>query len=276
MPELPEVETVARGLNVHLRGETIKSVEVLRDDSIAYPSPDQFRRHLKGLRFDKVFRRGKYILCLLEGGAGLAAHLRMSGRLIISRTTNQSSFLRVRMKLMSGRELRFEDMRVFGRLWFVPRGKSFEEVIPALSELGVEPLEDMDSAYLKRAFQKKMQPIKSALLDQRLIAGIGNIYADEALFRAGVHPLTPAGKLNAKQLETLCRLIKETLSRAIELGGSTLRDYTDSMGVNGNYQNDAWVYGRKGDKCRICANTVERVKIAGRSSHFCPSCQPLK
>lgn len=273
MPELPEVETVARGLNAHLTGDVIKSVEILREQSIASPSPKDFAKGLVGRRFKETRRRGKYLLCHLDGGRGLGVHLRMSGRLLICEKRAKSSFLRVRMKLESGRELRFEDMRVFGRLWFVEKGQKFEEVIPALVELGVEPLDELSAEYLEKAFKRKRQPIKSALLDQTVIAGIGNIYADEALFKAAIHPLTPACKIKTAQLAKLCTVIEETLGRAIELGGSTLRDYTDSMGVNGNYQNDAWVYGRKGEECRLCHNPIERVKIAGRSAHFCGKCQ---
>jgi formamidopyrimidine-DNA glycosylase len=277
LPELPEVETVCRGLQLQLPGAMVSEVEVLRDDSIGYPSVEEFIDQLPGHKFESVVRRGKYILINLDRGAGLACHLRMSGRLLVMKDLKQvGRFLRVRIGLKDGRELRFEDMRVFGRLWYVPPGKTFIDVIPTLAELGVEPLDEMSCVLLESLFDGKKQPIKSALLDQRLIAGIGNIYADESLYQAGINPLRPAGTVKKVELEKLAGEIQKVLKRAIKHRGSTLSDYTDSEGVNGNYQNKAGVYGREGLACRTCQSAIERVKIAGRSSHFCLNCQPLK
>ncbi len=277
MPELPEVETVCRGLQLQLPGAMVSEVEVLRDDSIGYPSVEDFIDQLAGHRFESVVRRGKYILINLDRGAGLACHLRMSGRLLVLKDLKQPSrFLRVRICLKDGRELRFEDMRVFGRLWYVPPGKTFVDVIPTLGELGVEPLDEMSGKLLENLFEGKKQPIKTALLDQRLIAGIGNIYADESLYQSGINPLRPAGTVKKAELEKLAGEIQKVLRRAIKPRGSTLSDYTDSEGVNGNYQNKAGVYGREGLACRTCKSEIERVKISGRSSHFCLKCQPLK
>ena len=277
MPELPEVETVCRGLQLQLPGAMVSEVEVLRDDSIGYPSVDEFIELLPGHKFESVVRRGKYILINMDRGAGLACHLRMSGRLLVVKDLMQvGKFLRVRIGLKDGRELRFEDMRVFGRLWYVPPGKTFVDVIPTLGELGVEPLDEMSGLLLEGLFDGKKQPIKSALLDQRLIAGIGNIYADESLYQAGINPLRPAGTVKKVELEKLASEIQKVLRRAIKHRGSTLSDYTDSEGVNGNYQNKAGVYGREGLACRTCKSAIERVKIAGRSSHFCLKCQPIK
>lgn len=309
MPELPEVETVKRGLQLALAGDAIVAVEVLRDASIAFPDVDAFIAALPGHKFGQVLRRGKYLLIELDRGAGLACHLRMSGRLIVreasesgarvskparaakaatkaatpatklakkTKTIRAPQFLRVRIMLASGRELHFEDMRVFGRLWFKPKGKTFEDVIPSLVQLGVEPLESLTSAHLSIAFKGKNQAVKTALLDQHILAGVGNIYADESLFLSGIHPTISAGKVTDEQLSKLVEKVKLVLSRAIESGGSTLRDYTDSSGVNGNYQNLAWVYGREGEPCRQCSSLIERIKLNGRSSHFCIQCQPLK
>lgn len=277
MPELPEVETVCRGLQQQLPGSVVSEVDVLRDDSIGYPAVEEFIAQLAGHRFESVTRRGKYILINLDRGAGLACHLRMSGRLMVVKDLQQPGrFLRVRIGLKDGRELRFEDMRVFGRLWYVPSGKTFVDVIPTLGELGVEPLDEMSGAILSGLFDGKKQPVKTALLDQRLIAGIGNIYADESLYQAGINPLRPAGTLKRAELDKLAHEIQKVLKRAIKNRGSTLSDYRDSEGVNGNYQNKAGVYGREGLACRICKSEIERVKIAGRSSHFCLVCQPVK
>jgi formamidopyrimidine-DNA glycosylase len=274
MPELPEVETVRQGLILSLLGDAITKVEVLRDDSIGHPSPELFAGLLPGHRFVDVGRRGKYLLIKLSAGAGLAVHLRMSGRLLLTKGRAKSSkFLRVRIVLESGRELWFEDMRVFGRLWFVPPDSTFETVIPGLAELGIEPLPQLSGFSLLKLFKNKTQAVKSALLDQRLIAGIGNIYADESLFLAGVHPQTKAGSITLQQANRLANQIKIVLEKAIALGGSSVRDYTDSRGVNGNYQNDAGVYGRAGQPCRVCGKAIKRLKLAGRSTHFCPQCQ---
>lgn len=302
MPELPEVETVRRGLELALAGDAIVAVEVLRDASIAYPDVEIFIASVPGHKFGKVLRRGKYLLLELDRGAGLACHLRMSGRLLVrdgiqantktakktkaiaktikvaetEKSMREPQFLRVRLMLASGRELHFEDMRVFGRLWFKPKGKTFEDVIPSLALLGVEPLESLTSAHLECAFKGKAQAVKTALLDQHILAGVGNIYADESLFLSGIHPTVSASKVTSEQLVKLVDNVKLVLSRAIESGGSTLRDYTDSSGVNGNYQNLAWVYGREGQPCRQCASPIERIKLNGRSSHFCSQCQPIK
>jgi formamidopyrimidine-DNA glycosylase len=274
MPELPEVETIRRGLLSSLIGEEVDAVKVLRADSIGHPTPALFAKHLPGHKFVDIERRGKYLICKLSGDAALIVHLRMSGRLLlVKRKALPGKFLRVWIGLKSGRALHFEDMRVFGRLWLKGKAEALDEAVPGLAELGVEPLDGLTGAALLKLFKNKSQAIKSALLDQRLIAGIGNIYADESLFRAGIHPQLAAGRLSKAQSERLAKEICVVLSRAIELRGSSLRDYTDSEGVNGNYQLKALVYGRDGEPCRNCKSTIKRVKIGGRSSHFCPECQ---
>lgn len=277
MPELPEVETVRLGLARELPGERVLAVDVLRPDSIGFPDAEAFASRLPGHKFESVLRRGKYLLISLDNNAGLAAHLRMSGRLLIAdKKRTPPRHLRVRIRLASGRELHFEDMRVFGRLWYIPPGKNFAEIIPALSQLGVEPLTDLTPDYLEKAFANRTQSIKAALLDQTLIAGIGNIYADESLFQAGISPLRSAKNLRRDELALLSSTIRMVLERAIELGGSSIRDYTDSLGVNGNYQHYSLVYGRQGEPCRQCTNPIERVRLAGRSTHFCKKCQPRR
>lgn len=260
-----------------LPGDKVVGVEILRADSIGYPLAQQFKSLLKGHRFESLSRRGKYLLMDLDRGAGLAVHLRMSGRLLLAeRGSPDGNHLRVRIRLESGRELRFEDMRVFGRIWFVPPGKSFEDIIPGLAELGVEPLEVLTGSYLRSVFRNKIQAVKPALLDQHLIAGIGNIYADESLFEAGINPLRKAMSLSADELDRLAETIRLVLSRAIDLGGSSIRDYTDSQGVNGNYQDESLVYGRAGQSCRRCQTVIQVVRLAGRSTHFCHQCQPRR
>jgi formamidopyrimidine-DNA glycosylase len=274
MPELPEVETVRRGLALTLPGRVIERVEVLRKESVACPKPAQFSRVLLGHSFLAVDRRGKYLLFRLSEGAGLACHLRMSGRLLLLSTPRaDSQFLRIRIVLNDGLELRFEDMRVFGRLWYTSAAQSFDQIIPALAKLGPEPLDKLDGRLLVGLLRNKSQVIKSTLLDQNVVAGIGNIYADESLFKAGIHPKTKAGAITLPKAKRLAQSIQSVLHSAIEAGGSTVRDYTNSEGVNGNYQQRAYVYGRAGQLCRVCSMAIERIKIGGRSSHFCPGCQ---
>lgn len=274
MPELPEVETVCRGLRANIMGDTITGVEVLRRDSIEYPDVKTFSSSLLGHEFSSVSRRGKYILLTLDGKAGLAVHLRMSGRFIVMPGDKDAErFLRVRLQLKSGRQIQYSDMRVFGRLWYVPANQSFETVIPTLAELGPEPLEHLTANILQESLKDRKQVIKTALLDQRIIAGIGNIYADEALFLSGINPLRPAGSLKKNELVKLTETIQAVLTRAIEAGGTTFSDYTNAEGVNGRYQHEAFVYGRDGEKCRVCATIIERVKVGGRSTHFCLTCQ---
>jgi formamidopyrimidine-DNA glycosylase len=277
MPELPEVETIRRGLKESLVGDEIVSVQILRADSVAHPAPAVMARELPGHKVFDVDRRGKYLLIIFSNGGRLVVHLRMSGRLLVLKgKTKVGKFLRVRLQLKSGRELHFEDMRVFGRLWFQASDQALEVVVPGLSLLGLEPLPQLSGKSIYELFRKKIQAIKSALLDQRFITGIGNIYADESLFCARLHPLMPAGKLTRPQADRLAQAINRVLNHAIELGGSSLRDYTNSAGVNGNYQHAAFVYGRKGEPCLSCGHLIERIKIAGRSSHFCPVCQKRK
>lgn len=278
MPELPEVETLRQGLLKTIIGESIATVEIYRTESIAYPSPKQFTALMPGHRFVDIDRRGKYLLLHLIGKQGkalLVLHLRMSGRLLLLEkgTKNTGQFLRVRLILKSSRQLLFEDMRVFGRLWFVPPDIELATIVPALTKLGPEPLTGLTTIQLRQVFQGRRQVIKAALLDQTLIAGIGNIYADEILFQARVNPLTPAGQLTTKQYKSLAQVIPRILEQAINHGGSSLKDFKDSQGINGNYQNVSLVYGRAGKSCRVCGTVIGRLKIAGRSSHFCPKCQ---
>lgn len=274
MPELPEVETVRLGLEKFLVGDSFVSVEVLRKDSVGYPAVKDFVKGLTGRSVVAAKRRGKYLLIELDSNAGLGVHLRMSGRLIVAdKKHREAQFLRVLIKLKSGRELRFEDMRVFGRMWYVPPGEDFLAVIPALQELGPEPLDGLSPDYLVAAFKNKKQAIKTALLDQTIIAGLGNIYADEVLFQTGIHPLSLAGSVTDKEAANLVVAIEKTLRKAIKHGGTTLRDYANSEGVNGNYQHQSWVYGREDEPCRVCGTEIERMKLAGRSAHFCGQCQ---
>jgi len=276
VPELPEVETVRRDLQRLTLGLRILAVEVLLPRTVAYPGKEEFEQGLAGTCLTQWQRRGKYLLGSLDSGAVLGVHLRMTGQLLwVQGSVPLPIHTRIRMRLEQGWELRFVDPRTFGQMWLVPAGVEPETVIPALQSLGPEPLSPAFSeAYFQAALQKSRRPIKTALLDQGLVAGVGNIYADEALFLSGIHPLTPASQLSDAAKSRLRQALIEVLGVGLEQRGTTLRDYRDLRGLNGNYQGQAWVYGREGDPCRLCGTPIQRIKLAGRSAHFCPRCQP--
>ncbi|MFO7630799.1 MAG: DNA-formamidopyrimidine glycosylase [Prochlorococcaceae cyanobacterium] len=284
MPELPEVETVRRGLEQQTAGLEIARAEVLRSRAIAAPSSAAaFCRSLQGARLERWQRRGKYLLADLsrpsasgQQPAGLlGVHLRMTGQFHwLERDLPPCSHTRVRFWDQRGRELRFVDCRSFGQMWWVPAGQEASEVISGLRRLGPEPFDPAFSpAHLQARLRGSKRPIKSALLDQALVAGVGNIYADESLFLAGISPHTPASRLGPRQLETLHRELVEVLQVSIGAGGTTFSDFRDLNGGNGNYGGVAWVYRRSGLPCRRCGTAISRDKLAGRSSHWCPTCQ---
>lgn len=276
MPELPEVETVRRGLEAELLGRRITGARVLRKESIEYPAAADFPQLVKGHTISKIGRRGKYLIFKLSpDNADMVVHLRMSGRLLILTKKNKNtSHARVELALDDGRFLVFDDTRVFGRFWFIDGKSDLQEIVSGLSTLGPEPLNGgVTVAHLQNAFRKKMQPIKSALLDQRIMAGIGNIYADESLHLAGIDPRRAARDINSEQLGRLICAIEKVLTGAIEAGGSSIRDYVNADGVNGEYQEQAHVYGREGQECRTCGTIIERIKLGGRSTFFCINCQ---
>lgn len=282
MPELPEVETVRRGLNRVSLNHAIAGGAVQLPRSIAYPSTvDDFLTGITGLSLETWQRRGKYLLGHLrqpqgQPGGYLGVHLRMTGQLLwVSRDRPVETHCRVRLWLQPNHELRFVDQRTFGRLWWVPPGIAPETIMSGLQRLGPEPFDaDFSATYLHQKFQGRQRPVKNALLDQALVAGIGNIYADEALFLSGLRPTTLCGDLGLPQLERLHSAILKVLTASIEAGGTTFSDYRDIHGVNGNYGGVAWVYDRDGEPCRLCGTAIVRLKLAGRSAHYCPQCQP--
>lgn len=224
-------------------------------------------------------RRGKYLLAELQRGADaggwLGVHLRMTGQLLwLSQTASLQSHCRVRLFFDGDHELRFVDQRTFGRVWWVPPDQPLETIISGLAMLGPEPFSDEFSVdYLKAVLSKRQRPIKNALLDQALIAGIGNIYADEALFLSGILPKTPCNGLSPDQIQRLHHALQQVLAAGISAGGTTFSDFRSVAGVNGNYGGEAWVYHREGQPCRVCGTAIERLKLAGRSAHYCSSCQ---
>ena len=280
MPELPEVETVRRGLESQARGFTIERVEVLRARAIASPaSPADFAAALRGTEVGAWQRRGKYLMGLISRGgcdAGTwGVHLRMTGQFLWLDTPRPPcAHTRVQLFNDAGQELRFVDTRSFGQMWWVPPGEPVESVITGLQKLGPEPFSEAFSAtYLRERLRGSSRPIKNALLDQSLVAGVGNIYADESLFAAGIQPSTPSGRLSLSRLKGLHQALVEVLETSIGAGGTTFSDFRDLSGSNGNYGGVAWVYRRGGEPCRRCHTPIRRDKLGGRSSHWCPSCQ---
>jgi len=294
LPELPEVETVRRGLDRQTCGMAIARVEVLRARAIASPpDPELFTLALQDCTILGWQRRGKYLLAALADGDGQEAgtwgvHLRMTGQFLWLEHRNEprpesgepppdqvaGPHTRVRLWSSKGDELRFIDTRSFAQMWWVPPGRELISVITGLARLGPEPFDNaFNATHLRRRLQGSSRPIKNALLDQSLVAGVGNIYADESLFAAGIRPHTPSGLVSKPALERLHRSLVEVLQASIGAGGTTFSDFRDLTGSNGNYGGEAWVYRRTGQPCRRCGAPIQRDRLAGRSTHWCASCQ---
>ncbi len=276
MPELPEVETIARGLARRVSGDVIESLWLGQKPEPLKSPAREIAAALEHSRISTVRRMGKHIVFDLEPNrvhpkkpgsvqAQWIVHLGMTGRLQVCEP--QSEVLKhthAILKLKSGRELRFVDPRRFGRL-SVARAGGFEAG-------GLEPLE-ADLERFLALFRGRKTPIKSALLNQKLLRGVGNIYADESLFRAGIRPRRRASTITRDQLAKLLASVKEVLREAIALGGSSISDYVDADGEEGFFQLQHRVYGREGEPCLVCKTPIKRIVIAGRSSHYCPKCQ---
>jgi formamidopyrimidine-DNA glycosylase len=280
VPELPEVETVRRGLQQQTTGFEIARVDVLRARAIAAPPlPELFCSALEGCRVGGWLRRGKYLMATLERGGVNAGHwgvhLRMTGQFLWMSTPREPCrHTRVRFWNPKGEELRFVDLRSFGEMWWVPPGEALETVMTGLRRLGPEPFSDaFTPEHLATKLAGSSRAIKTALLDQALVAGVGNIYADESLFMSRIAPQTPSGRLKLNQLKRLHASLVDVLTTSIGAGGTTFSDFRDLTGTNGNYGNAAWVYRRSGEPCRVCGTPIRRDKLGGRSSHWCPSCQ---
>jgi formamidopyrimidine-DNA glycosylase len=270
MPELPEVETVRRGLALRISGRRIVRAELRRPD-LRRPFPPALAARLNGARIGALGRRGKYILIELDTDGLLLLHLGMSGRITAgSAELPVALHDHVVLTLDDGTVVRFTDPRRFGLIDYVRRSEAAQH--PLLSGLGPEPLEaGFDGAYLSGALAGKLTPIKAALLDQRIVAGLGNIYACEALYRAGLSPRRLAGSIGRRRADRLTAAIKSVLTEAIAAGGSSVRDYVQADGELGYFQHHWAVYGREGEPCPGCNCTegVRRIVQSGRSSFFC-------
>lgn len=275
MPELPEVETVRRTLGPHLIGRTIVRVEVgAYLPVLGEHAPDEFASLVTGRTVVRVDRRGKYLLIGLDDRSGIIVHLRMTGALaVVDRDEPPLRFEQLRILLGDGRDLRFTDQRKFGRVTYRPAS----DPRPLEAKLGPEPLSSRFTAdYLAETLAGRTAPVKALLLDQRVVAGVGNIYADEALFRAKIHPRRPGGSLTSEEVARLRRAVRLSLRLGIEHRGTTFSSYRDADGNTGENQRRLLVYGRgrNGDACPRCGRPLVVETVAQRSSHVCPHCQP--
>ena len=271
MPELPEVETIRRQLEPEITGARIADVAVFDERWTRPVPPREVEDLLRGRTIDAVERRGKYLLLRLEGGRTLAMHLRMTGNLLLVDETTDPPYLRAQLQLEGGRRLLFTDARRFGHA-VVLDDAELDEYFAA--RLGIEPLSDsLTAEELCRRAAGRRAPLKSFLLNQLGVAGIGNIYADEALHRAELHPLSPAGSMKPEDCERLRVGIVEALEAGLRSGGASIDDYRDSRGEQGAMQDEFLVHTREGKPCPRCGAEIRRIVVGGRSTYFCPSCQ---
>ena len=290
MPELPEVETIRRQLEPEITGRRILEAEVLDERWTRPEPPPRVERALAGRTIEAVERRGKYLLLRLEGDRTLAMHLRMTGNLLLDEDlgddghdprrlggdrlyegSTELRYLRARLRLDGGRRLLFTDPRRFGHA-VVLRDHELDEYFTA--RLGIEPLSDsLTAEELCRLAAGRRAPLKSFLLNQLGVAGIGNIYADEALHRAELHPLSPAGSMKPDDCERLRLGIVEALEAGLRSGGASIDDYRDARGEQGAMQEEFLVHTREGEPCPRCGAEIRRIVVGGRSTYFCPSCQ---
>lgn len=273
MPEMPEVETIRRILEQRLIGRRIGRVELLAPKFIRHPSAKEFIPRVTGSAIEGLERRGKYLIFRLSTGNRLAAHLKMAGRLLYTSADEpRHKHTHIIFHLDNGSHLRYVDLRHFGGFYLI--GPDDCGIPAGLATLGPEPLGSaFTSDYLRQALACRKTKIKLLLLDQRVLAGLGNIYADECLSIAGIHPARSAGDLTAEEIERLHKAIRLVLERSIEKGGTTFATYVDAEGKRGLFAEDLRVYRRTGQSCPNCGTPVERLRFGGRSSHFCPQCQ---
>lgn len=270
MPELPEVETTRRGIEPHLLGQKILAVTV-RNPQLRWPIPKSLPQRIQGHRIQAIERRAKYLLVRLDGGT-VIIHLGMSGSLrIIDRETAFSKHDHFALELDTGKQLRLHDPRRFGAvLW--KKGNVLQH--PLLKSLGPEPLsEDFNGRYLSASCRGRKTSIKQHIMNGKIVVGVGNIYASEALFLAGIHPKRRADKISQKRLDTLAEKIKNVLADSIEQGGTTLRDFVREDGAPGYFKLHLNVYGRAGEACYGCANEVRQITLGQRSTYYCSKCQ---
>lgn len=274
MPELPEVETVRRGLNRLVKGATIASIDVYWP-KIINNDVDLFKQRLADHTIETVDRRGKYLLFRFSGGLTMVSHLRMEGNYsVMPKHEGRTKHTHVVFHLTDDRDLLYNDTRKFGRMTLVPTGE--ERTVGGLAKIGPEPIaSDLTVAYLTEVCQQSKKMIKPLLLDQSKVAGIGNIYADEILWLSKIHPMRPANSLMDDEISTLRQNIIDEMVKAIKGQGTTVHSFSNAFGEAGQFQNELHVYGREGEPCERCGTLIEKIKVAQRGTHFCPHEQRL-
>ena len=272
MPELPEVETVKESLRLRLTGRKIKKVNVIYDNIIAYPKVEEFVNEITNQTINDMKRRGKFILFDLDDYY-LLSHLRMEGKYFFkSKDDEILKHEHVIFVLDNGEELRYMDTRKFGKMYLIMK-EDIDKIGP-LKELGLEPWDDnLTSDYLLEKYEKKKLPIKSVLLDQSIIVGIGNIYADEILFLCKINPLKKCNEITKKEAFNIIKYTREVLEEAIKKGGTTIRSYSSVDGVHGLFQEELLVHGKEKGKCPACNGNIEKIRVGGRGTYYCPKCQ---
>ena len=272
MPELPEVETVVRGLRAKVVGRIIKKVNIYYENIIEYPDVCSFQEKIKNQKINEINRYGKWIIFVLDNYY-LLSHLRMEGKYFLKpKGATLEKHEHVSFVLDNDMELRYMDVRKFGKMQLIEK-ENINKIGPFL-EMGLEPWDKkLNTLYLKEKFLRKKLPIKSCLLDQRIIVGIGNIYADEILFLSKINPLKEANSLSLEELERIIDNTKLVLEKAIEKGGTTIRSYTSLNGIHGLFQQELYVHSKEGQKCLICGSDILKIKVGGRGTYYCPKCQ---
>lgn len=274
MPELPEVEAVRIGLNQLIKGKTIKNVEVMWPRIIEAPETEMFKRELQKQIIEEVGRRGKFLIIQLTD-YDLISHLRMEGKYEFHSIDDEiGKHTHVIFRFTDETELRYLDVRKFGRMTLVRKGQALN--YRGIQKLGPEPIpEDFLYDPFKEQLKKHQKAIKPLLLDQALVTGLGNIYVDEALFQAKIHPEQPANTLKEQEVLVLHKSIIEVLAKAVEAGGTTIRTYKNALGEAGKFQVSLNVYGLTGTPCPNCGTAIMKIKVAQRGTHFCPNCQKI-
>ena len=272
MPELPEVETVKETLKLKLIGKKIKDIKIYYDGIIAYPDVKEFCSQIKNLTIKDITRRGKWLMFDLDKYY-LLSHLRMEGKYFFkSKDDKLDNHEHVVFILDDNQELRYRDTRKFGKMYLIKK-EDINSIGP-IKDLGLEPWDiNLTKEYLKNKYKNKKLPIKTVLLDQSIIVGIGNIYADEILFLSKLNPLIKCCDLKDNDLDNIIKYTKEVLEKAIKLGGTTIRTYTSVDGVHGRFQNELLIHGKDKSDCPTCGQPIEKIRVGGRGTYYCSNCQ---
>lgn len=272
MPELPEVETVKESLKLRLNKKKITKVRIFWDNIIAYPEKDKFIKEITKQTINDVKRRGKFIIFDLDDFY-LLSHLRMEGKYFFKTSNDEiSKHEHVIFDLDDGSELRYMDTRKFGKMYLIKKDEI--DKIGPLRELGLEPWDNkLNSEYLLEKYKNKKLPIKSVLLDQSIIVGIGNIYADEILFLCKINPLRKCNTITEIEADNIIKYTRKVLEKAIKMGGTTIRTYSSVDGVHGLFQQELLVHGKDNDTCPKCHNKIQKIKVGGRGTYYCEKCQ---